>query len=124
MKFNGFNMSFIVAIAFLLIGCAAQQSPTFGGAHRPDMRVSIGMGNTWGSRSGVGFGMGTSVSFPIGNSARNRDQRELEEYRAYLQSIDLINQERAKKRQKPVEKMSFEQWRAARDQNTKVKSVR
>ncbi len=105
---------------FLFLGCA-QQNPTWGGARGPDMRVGVGVGNTWGSRSGVGLGVGTSVSFPIGNSARSKDQQELEEYRAYLRAIDVTNQDRIKKGQKPIEVMTFEQWRAARDDEARAK---
>ena len=113
-------LSFVLGIGMMLGGCAHQQ-PSWGGSRGPDMRVGIGVGNAWGSRSGVGVGVGTSVSFPIGGSGRSRDQRELEEYRAYLKAIDLTNQERVKRGQKPVEAMTFEQWRAAQEQGNQGK---
>jgi hypothetical protein len=121
MRFCFFNLLCFLGVGFLFLGCA-QQQPTWGGARGPDMRVGVGVGNTWGSRSGVGFGVGTSVSFPIGiGGARTRYQRELEEYRAYLKAIDLTNQERTKKGEKLIEGMTFEQWRAARDDGARAK---
>ncbi|MCS7063852.1 MAG: hypothetical protein NZM04_07410 [Methylacidiphilales bacterium] len=118
MKQPAFYLPLSLAICVALGGCA-QQQPTWGGARGPDMRVGIGVGTGWGSRSsGIGVGVGTSVSFPIGTDRRSRDQRELQEYRAYLRAMDLTNQERQQKKQKPLEIMTFEQWRAARERQS------